>query len=155
MIGRELPDEPEVAVSFYAADGIGVAEGRCEDDAGLDEGVFARLTRDTKFVRKTVMCVSDDGHLVAENSEFWRKGTLFLKKMQIYFGISKKSSTFARFFGRKWLPEPSKELEKAPGTLAQVVEQWTENPCVLGSTPRGTTKKVREIRTFLFVICNL
>ena len=25
------------------------------------------------------------------------------------------------------------------GTLAQVVEQWTENPCVLGSTPRGTT----------------
>ena len=27
------------------------------------------------------------------------------------------------------------------GTLAQVVEQWTENPCVLGSTPRGTTDK--------------
>ena len=27
------------------------------------------------------------------------------------------------------------------GTLAQVVEQWTENPCVLGSTPRGTTKE--------------
>ena len=28
---------------------------------------------------------------------------------------------------------------KKNGTLAQVVEQWTENPCVLGSTPRGTT----------------
>ena len=28
---------------------------------------------------------------------------------------------------------------KEKGTLAQVVEQWTENPCVLGSTPRGTT----------------
>ncbi len=27
------------------------------------------------------------------------------------------------------------------GTLAQVVEQWTENPCVLGSTPRGTTQE--------------
>ena len=27
------------------------------------------------------------------------------------------------------------------GTLAQVVEQWTENPCVLGSTPRGTTSE--------------
>ena len=28
------------------------------------------------------------------------------------------------------------------GTLAQVVEQWTENPCVLGSTPRGTTSSI-------------
>ena len=25
------------------------------------------------------------------------------------------------------------------GTIAQVVEQWTENPCVIGSTPIGTT----------------
>ncbi len=30
---------------------------------------------------------------------------------------------------------------KSNGTLAQVVEQWTENPCVLGSTPRGTTQQ--------------
>jgi hypothetical protein len=30
-------------------------------------------------------------------------------------------------------------LVKKEGALAQVVEQWTENPCVLGSTPRGTT----------------
>ena len=34
---------------------------------------------------------------------------------------------------------------KAQGTLAQVVEQWTENPCVLGSTPRGTTKEERRL----------
>ena len=32
------------------------------------------------------------------------------------------------------------------GTLAQVVEQWTENPCVLGSTPRGTTSSFHSIR---------
>lgn len=32
---------------------------------------------------------------------------------------------------------------KEKGTLAQVVEQWTENPCVLGSTPRGTTVERR------------
>ena len=25
------------------------------------------------------------------------------------------------------------------GTIAQVVEQWTENPCVPGSNPGGTT----------------
>ena len=31
--------------------------------------------------------------------------------------------------------------KKLLGTLAQVVEQWTENPCVLGSTPRGTTSE--------------
>ena len=26
------------------------------------------------------------------------------------------------------------------GTLAQMVEQWTENPCVPGSIPGGTTQ---------------
>jgi hypothetical protein len=25
------------------------------------------------------------------------------------------------------------------GAIAQMVEQWTENPCVRGSIPRGTT----------------
>ena len=28
----------------------------------------------------------------------------------------------------------------ALGALAQLVEQWTENPCVPGSIPGGTTK---------------
>ena len=27
------------------------------------------------------------------------------------------------------------------GVVAQVVEQWTENPCVAGSTPANTTLK--------------
>ena len=27
------------------------------------------------------------------------------------------------------------------GTIAQLVEQRTENPCVAGSTPAGTTEK--------------
>ena len=41
----------------------------------------------------------------------------------------------------------------AKGTLAQVVEQWTENPCVLGSTPRGTTanKKFGTAELFLLL----
>jgi hypothetical protein len=30
-------------------------------------------------------------------------------------------------------------LFKKQGTLAQMVEQWTENPCVPGSIPGGTT----------------
>ena len=30
--------------------------------------------------------------------------------------------------------------KKDIGTLAQMVEQWTENPCVPGSIPGGTTK---------------
>ena len=33
-----------------------------------------------------------------------------------------------------------KQLNLHPvGTLAQLVEQWTENPCVPGSIPGGTT----------------
>ena len=30
------------------------------------------------------------------------------------------------------------------GTIAQLVEQRTENPCVRGSIPRGTTKRARN-----------
>jgi hypothetical protein len=30
------------------------------------------------------------------------------------------------------------------GTIAQLVEQRTENPCVAGSIPAGTTKKASE-----------
>jgi hypothetical protein len=33
---------------------------------------------------------------------------------------------------------------KANGALAQLVEQWTENPCVPGSIPGGTTLKTRN-----------
>ena len=40
------------------------------------------------------------------------------------------------------------------GTLAQLVEQWTENPCVPGSIPGGTTKSLdwrKLIETFSFL----
>ena len=45
------------------------------------------------------------------------------------------------------------------GTLAQLVEQRTENPCVPGSIPGGTTSKIRnnllfsELRIFCIYIC--
>ena len=45
-----------------------------------------------------------------------------------YLVSSKKSSTFAA------------DLEKS-GAIAQLVEQRTENPCVPGSIPGGTTAK--------------
>ena len=47
------------------------------------------------------------------------------------------------------------------GTLAQMVEQWTENPCVPGSIPGGTTLKIRNtldkqgITDFLFLVCTV
>ena len=58
-----------------------------------------------------------------------------------YLVSSKKSSTFAA------------DLEKS-GAIAQLVEQRTENPCVPGSIPGGTTaKKTSKIRSlFLFFI---
>ena len=38
------------------------------------------------------------------------------------------------------------------GTLAQLVEQWTENPCVPGSIPGGTTKvKAPQLSEGLFL----
>jgi hypothetical protein len=38
------------------------------------------------------------------------------------------------------------------GTLAQMVEQWTENPCVPGSIPGGTTETQTEMFGFFCYI---
>ena len=63
----------------------------------------------------------------------------FQKKKLKYLVSSKKSSTFAA------------DLEKINGAIAQLVEQRTENPCVPGSIPGGTTKKTSIIRSlFLY-----
>jgi hypothetical protein len=35
------------------------------------------------------------------------------------------------------------------GTIAQLVEQWTENPCVPGSIPGGTTRRAAKSGSFL------
>ena len=50
--------------------------------------------------------------------------------MSKYLVNSKKSSTFALAFVKK------------EGAIAQLVEQRTENPCVPGSIPGGTTTKI-------------
>ena len=36
------------------------------------------------------------------------------------------------------------------GSVAQLVEQWTENPCVAGSSPARATKKAPETGLFNF-----
>ena len=48
------------------------------------------------------------------------------------FGKYKIGSIFAPAMNRLY-------YLKSQGTLAQLVEQWTENPCVPGSIPGGTT----------------
>ena len=50
------------------------------------------------------------------------------KKIGEMFGGSEISCTFA--------------LANKQGAIAQLVEQRTENPCVPGSIPGGTTKKI-------------
>ena len=56
---------------------------------------------------------------------------IFVKKVPKYLVSSKKSCTFAA------------DLIKINGAIAQLVEQRTENPCVPGSIPGGTTCKKR------------
>ncbi len=46
-------------------------------------------------------------------------------------------------------------LNKATGALAQLVEQRTENPCVPGSIPGGTTLKPRTFLVWGFLILGL
>ena len=63
----------------------------------------------------------------------------FFSIRKIGFGVYKKTYIFA--------PQLS------AGAIAQLVEQRTENPCVPGSIPGGTTA-LEEIRG-LFILCNL
>ena len=58
------------------------------------------------------------------------------KNRQIYFRFQKKA----------YLCTPT------TGTLAQLVEQRTENPCVPGSIPGGTTSKKAILRIAFFVL---
>jgi hypothetical protein len=44
----------------------------------------------------------------------------------------------------------SLNLKVTIGTIAQLVEQWTENPCVPGSIPGGTTDKAGFLPALLF-----
>ena len=55
------------------------------------------------------------------------------------FGILKIILNFAPRFERKSVPDRD-------GAIAQLVEQRTENPCVAGSIPAGTTKKINHLQ---------
>ncbi len=62
--------------------------------------------------------------------------------------LIKKEHRFALAFN-SWL-----------GALAQLVEQWTENPCVPGSIPGGATPKNKNLlrislEGFVFLCLNL
>ncbi len=59
--------------------------------------------------------------------------------------MSKKSSTFAPAFEKEALFFRSdfKITPSTRGAIAQLVEQRTENPCVTGSIPVGTTYFVK------------
>ncbi len=76
------------------------------------------------------------------------------KKME-KFSISVNYFTFASRFDKKWLPDGYRDLgdvahpevsggraKVQKGDVAQLVEQRTENPCVGGSIPSVTTKKL-------------
>ena len=39
------------------------------------------------------------------------------------------------------------------GAIAQLVEQRTENPCVPGSNPGGTTEEAERLLFFVYAMC--
>ena len=63
----------------------------------------------------------------------------FLHFFRKKFGSNKKMPTFA-------IPNENNAFEITKnGAIAQLVEQRTENPCVPGSIPGGTTKTAIEV----------
>ena len=54
--------------------------------------------------------------------------------------------------GRRFEPVPGRHFFLLNASIAQLVEQGTENPCVTGSIPvRGTNKKSPISRAFLYL----
>jgi hypothetical protein len=81
---------------------------------------------------------------------------LFLVKMQMYH-IAKmipNRNIFTKVFAYSDLRYIF--AVRKGGAIAQSVEQWTENPCVPGSIPGGTTslnrktRKINVLRVFVF-----
>ena len=64
----------------------------------------------------------------------------------------KNRSIFALAISKQYTLNESKHNE---GALAQLVEQWTENPCVPGSIPGGTTYKPIRIARWVFCFYKL
>ena len=78
----------------------------------------------------------------AEKSAKNQKSAVFVKNFEEKFGGKEKMSTFS-------IPNENNAFEtQNSGAIAQLVEQRTENPCVPGSNPGGTTK--REVNASLF-----
>ena len=75
--------------------------------------------------------------MAVEQAGVFRKYSRFLKKNRFFFELSKNPITFA-------VPN---------GAIALLVEQRTENPCVPGSIPGGTTK--RELKNGFSFFCIL
>ena len=77
------------------------------------------------------------------------------------FGYPKFEIIFAPSFGKPMADLRRAEAKTGLGALAQSVEQWTENPCVPGSIPGGTTLKnlnyliIRLLRFSLFISCTI
>ena len=75
-----------------------------------------------------------------------------MKNFAEKFGGKEKMSTFA-------IPNENNAFEtQNSGAIAQLVEQRTENPCVPGSIPGGTTKNLsrsNSIEVFFIHIASL
>ena len=64
--------------------------------------------------------------------------TIVLKFFAQNFAVSKIVPTFAS------LKRKNNIIPQQKGAIAQLVEQRTENPCVPGSIPGGTTRKIAK-----------
>ena len=60
----------------------------------------------------------------------------FFQKYKITFRYDDLPKIFLQ------IKKTTKFAAQLVGAIAQLVEQWTENPCVPGSIPGGTTKNL-------------
>lgn len=63
-------------------------------------------------------------------------------------------NSLKKFADKKILPTFALAITKCvvDGAIAQLVEQRTENPCVPGSIPGGTTQKADSLLSLLFLL---
>ena len=76
---------------------------------------------------------------------------IFCKKNAEKFCGNKKS-TYLCTRKRETTVSPMAKEEQKVGAIAQLVEQRTENPCVPGSIPGGTTEKWWVVSVSVFIL---
>ena len=144
------PYQPEMRVFLYTSQCLAYAIRGRECNMCLYARILSALAWNAKFLGKAIASVCNYFQIhfclfYPQSYYFFLIFSYFCLNKYIFF--KKKLELFGHFKKKQYL---CSRFGKNHGAIAQLVEQRTENPCVPGSIPGGTTEKTSRFRSLLF-----